>query len=263
MWDDAAVLDTDCPLVVTQDTIVEGVHVREHEDLADIAWKLVAVNLSDLAAKGASPVGVTISHMLGRDDERFLAGLQEVLETFDVPLIGGDTVSGTGRRVWNCTAIGKATHTPVPDRRGAGPGDAVYVTGTLGRAMLGFEGDETHAEAYTRPKPLLGEGKALAPFVTAMMDVSDGLLLDCWRLARASNCTIQLDSESFPVAEPTRLNRCVRWGDDYQLLFTAPPDAPIPVPATRIGHVDELDIARLRVDSEILTPEDGLGYNHD
>ena len=263
MWDDAAVLDTDGPLVVTQDTIVEGVHVRENEDLADIAWKLVAVNLSDLAAKGASPVGVTISHMLGRDDERFVAGLHEVLETFDVSLIGGDTVSGTARRVWSCTAIGKATHTPVPDRRGAEPGDAVYVTGTLGRAMLGFEGDETHAEAYTRPKPLLGEGKALAPFVTAMMDVSDGLLLDCWRLARASYCTIQLDSESFPVAEPTRLDCCIRWGDDYQLLFTAPPDAPIPVPATRIGHVDELDIAHLRVDCEILTPEDGLGYSHD
>ena len=94
------------------------------------------------------------------------------------------------------------------------------------------------------------------------MDVSDGLLLDCWRLARSSYCTIQLDSKSFPVAEPTRLNRCIRWGDDYQLLFTAPPGVPLPVSATCIGHVAAMDIAHLWVDSEILTPEDGLGYQH-
>lgn len=220
------------------------------------------MNLSDLAAKGAKPVGVLLSHMLGDGDERFAEGLREILETYRVPLLGGDTVRAEGRRSWGCTAIGKATHTPVPDRRGAKPGDAVYITGTLGRAMFGFEGDEAYAEEYTRPKPLLDEGVALAPLVTAMMDVSDGLLLDCWRLARASHCTIQLDSESFPVADPARLNECIRWGDDYQLLFTAAPEASLPVSATRIGRVDAMDVAHLWVDSEILTPDDGLGYRH-
>ena len=106
-------------LVLTHDTLVQGVHVREDEDPADIAWKLVAVNLSDLAAKGAAPVGVLVSHMLGDADERFVAGLREVLETYATPLLGGDTVRADGRRVWGCTAIGRATHTPVPDRRSA------------------------------------------------------------------------------------------------------------------------------------------------
>ena len=113
--------------------------MREDEDPADIAWKLVAVNLSDLAAKGAEPVGVLIGHMLGSRDERFVEGLRAVLAEYDVPLLGGDTVRAEGRRVWGCTAIGRATSDPVPDRRGAKAGDAVYVTGTLGRAMLGFE----------------------------------------------------------------------------------------------------------------------------
>ena len=96
--------------------------MREDEDPADIAWKLIAVNLSDLAAKGAQPVGVLVSHMLGDDDDRFAQGLGEILEAYDVPLLGGDTVRADGRRVWGCTAIGKASSITVPDRRGAQAG---------------------------------------------------------------------------------------------------------------------------------------------
>lgn len=254
-------------LIVTQDALVSGIHVRADEDPADIAWKLVAVNLSDLAAKGAEPAGVLISHMLGQGDERFIEGLSEVLREYDVPLLGGDTVSSGGeRRSWTCTALGRATHTPVPDRRGARAGDAIYVTGTLGLVMLGIDEDERNTEseadlAYRRPRPLLAEGRALAPLVSAMMDVSDGLLLDCQRMARASGTSFHLDSRSFPVADPTRANACVRWGDDYQLLFTAPPATALPVPATQIGLVDAQTRAPLWVDGKI--PEDDwLGYQH-
>lgn len=203
--------------------------------------------------------------MLGDDDRGFVEGLGEVLRAFNVPLLGGDTVRSEGRRSWGCTAIGRATHRPVPDRRGARSGDAVYVTGALGRAMLGMEergSGSANDLAYRRPTPLLAEGQALAPMVSAMMDVSDGLLLDCWRMARASQCTIQLDSTTFPVADPARLNQCIRWGDDYQLLFTAAPQVPLPVPATRIGTVEEEDIAALWVDGEVLSPLAGLGYEH-
>ena len=264
--DDAAVLELGSEaLVLTQDTLAQGVHVRADEDPADIAWKLVAVNLSDLAAKGAEPLGVLVSHMLGEADERFLEGLHDVLARYAVPLLGGDTVRAAGRRVWSCTAIGRATHRPVPDRRGARAGDAVFVTGVLGRAMLGFEtpgsGSE-HDLAYRRPHPLLAEGRALAPLVSAMMDVSDGLLLDCWRMARASQCRFDLDAASFPVADPARRDACVRWGDDYQLLFTAPAETVLPVPATRIGSVFRGGDAALRVDGEPQSPEDGLGYRH-
>ena len=96
------------------------------------------MNLSDLAAKGARPLGVLVSHMLGDSDARFIEGLREILGEYDVALLGGDTVRAEGRRVWGCTAVGKATHTPAPDRRGARAGDAVFVTGTLGYAMLGL-----------------------------------------------------------------------------------------------------------------------------
>ena len=124
------------------------------------------------------------------------------------------------------------------------------------------EGDETHAQAYLRPRPLLAEGQALAPLATAMMDVSDGLLLDCWRLTGASDVAIDLDSAAFPIADPARRDECVRWGDDYQLLFTARADCALPCPASRIGSVGDSGFARLRVDGELLTPEDGLGYRH-
>jgi thiamine-monophosphate kinase len=236
--------------------------VREDEDPADIAWKLVAVNLSDLAAKGAEPVGVLIGHMLGNGDERFVEGLRAVLSEFDLPLLGGDTVRAEGRRVWGCTAIGRATSNPVPDRRGAKAGDAVYVTGTLGRAMLGFEAPEgEHGPAYRRPVPRLAEGCALAPIVTAMMDISDGLLHDCWRLAEASGTRIELASEVIPVADPARRAECLRWGDDYELLFTAPSELPLPVEATRIGTVSDAGPALL-LDGRALSNADGLGYSH-
>ncbi|NNC52882.1 MAG: thiamine-phosphate kinase, partial [Erythrobacter sp.] len=126
--DDAAVIEFGSEtLVLTHDTMVEGVHVLEGQDPADIAWKLVAVNLSDLAGKGAEPVGLLVSHMLGSDDHRCVAGLKEVLETYDVPLRGGDTVRGDGARSWGCTAIGRASYTPIPARDGATPGNAVYL----------------------------------------------------------------------------------------------------------------------------------------
>ena len=136
------------------------------------------------------------------------------------------------------------------------------MTGVLGRAMLGFEGNAEYADAFARPSPRLAEGRALAPNVGAMMDVSDGLLLDCWRMATASNVAIRLDGGALPVADPRRGGECIRWGDDYELLFTLPAGAVPPVPATRIGNVEAANIAPLRLDDVIITPADGIGYEH-
>ncbi|KWV90538.1 thiamine-phosphate kinase [Erythrobacter sp. YT30] len=261
--DDCAVLEVGSEtLILTHDAMAEGTHFRSSADPYDVAWKLVATNLSDLAAKGAEPIGILIGYALGENDARFIEGLRAVLSVYDVPLLGGDTISANGPQSLGLTAIGRATHTPVPIRSGAIVGDAVYVTGILGRAMLGFDGDPNHAEAFNRPRPLLSEGKALAPHVTAMMDVSDGLLLDSWRLARASNVTIQLDSEAVPVADPTRREDAIRWGDDYELLFTAPADMRLPVAATRIGVVGGSNIAPLLLDGEPVSTDDSLGYEH-
>ena len=266
--DDCAVIEIGGEtLVLTHDMMVDGVHVLPEQDPADIAWKLVAVNLSDLAAQGADPVGVLLGHMLGDGDPRFIDGLRDVLDAYDVPLLGGDTVRGHGPRAWGLTAIGRATHTPVPSRSGTRPGDVVYVTGAMGAALAGFEAlrDRTGAgsDAYRRPLPLLAEGRKLAPAVTAMMDVSDGLLLDAQRMAVASGATIALDTAAIPIALPeARRDEALRWGDDYQLLFTAPATLALPVPAQPIGTVLPMGDDPLLLDGSAPAPDDALGYRH-
>jgi thiamine-monophosphate kinase len=265
LTDDCAVLEFGGEaLVLTHDMMVEGVHTLPGQDPADVAWKLVAVNLSDLAACGARPLGVLLGHMLGEGDERFAEGLGEVLDHYRVPLLGGDTVSGGPPRAWGLTAIGAATRRPVPSRSGARAGDGVWITGQLGAAMLGFEAlrDGTGADstAYRRPLARLAEGEALAPIATAMMDISDGLLLDASRLATASGVTLAIDSAAVPVALPDRRADALRWGDDYELLFTLPRGVEPPVPAACIGEVRTRGEAMLLLDGE--PPTGALGYEH-
>lgn len=263
LLDDAAVIEIGGEtLVLTHDTMAQGTHFRADADPADVAWKLVASNLSDLAAKGAEPVGVLLSYALGADDARFLAGLGEALARFSVPLLGGDTVSAKGPRTLGITAIGKAAHTPVPARSGAQIGDGVFVTGTLGRAMLGFEGVDAHLASFNRPAPRLSEGMALASHVTAMMDVSDGLLLDAFRMAEASGVTVAIDSAAVPVADNARRLDAMRWGDDYELLFTLPQGASPPIEANRIGSVEPQGFAPLVLDGDPIVNCEGLGYQH-
>lgn len=249
-------------LVITHDMMAEGTHFRSCADMADVAWKLVATNLSDLAAKGAEPVGVLLGHTLGRDDTLFINGLHEALVAFDVPLLGGDTIAARGARALGLTAIGRATHIPVPSRGGAQAGDGVWLTGPVGRAMLGFEGASEHRAAFDRPVPRLAEGQALAPHVTAMMDVSDGLLLDAFRMAEASGVTLALDPAAIPVADPGRFDACIRWGDDYELLFTAPPSPSLPVTASQIGTVTARGGAPVMLGQQWLADAASLGYRH-
>ena len=247
--------------------MAEGVHFLAGQDPADVAWKLVATNMSDLAAKGAEPLGVLLGYMLGQDDARFLAGLAEALSHYNAPLLGGDTISATGAQVLGLTAIGRATCRPVPSRAGAQIGDALWITGDVGAAMLGLEalrsgsGDSL---AYRRPQALLAEGQALAPYITAMMDVSDGLLLDASRMARASHVTLAIDSQAVPITtSDARRAEALRWGEDYQLLFTAPPGFQPPVAASRIGYAQAGGAAPIVLDGLPLDEADGIGYLHD
>lgn len=265
--DDCAVLELGSEtLILTHDMLLEGTHYMAGADMADVAWKLVATNLSDLAAKGAEPLGVLLGHQLGDNDDAFLNGLAEVLAHYNVPLLGGDTVSGTGPAAHGLTAIGRATHTPVPSRSGAQIGDGLWITGPVGAAMLGFEAlrDASGADhsAYSRPMALLPQGQTLAPLVTAMMDVSDGLLLDAFRLAEASQVSIAIEGDAVPVADPARRLECLTWGDDYQLLFTLPARCKLAISATRIGTVEPRGFAPLLLDGEPLLNAEGLGYQH-
>lgn len=277
--DDTARLDG---LVLTTDTIVAGVHFLAADAPQDVAWKLVAVNLSDLAAKGAVPEGVLLNYPLIQGesawDGAFIAGLGEALIRFACPLIGGDTVSlPTGApRVVTLTAIGRAAAPPL--RTGARAGDTLYVTGTLGDAGAGLRiarGEEGPAEllaAYRRPQPRLDDGRALAPLVHAMMDVSDGLLIDAARMAEASGLAVAIDLAVLPLSPAYRAfaggDRAARLaaataGDDYQLLFAAPADLALPVPATRVGTFGAGDAPLTLTDGDTPLPLPArLGFAH-
>lgn len=265
LTDDCAVLEIGGEaLVITHDAMAEGLHFLPGQDPADLAWKLVATNLSDLAAKGAEPLGVLLGYQLGQDDTRFIEGLREVLGHYKCPLLGGDTIGQAGPQVLGLTALGRATHRPVPSRSGARVGDAVWITGPVGAAMLGFEALKAgsgDSQAYRRPRALLAKGQALASHVTAMMDVSDGLLLDARRMAEASGVTFAIDSSAVPIATPERRrDEALRWGEDYQLLFAAPPSAVLPVPAQQIGMVQMHGETPLLLDGT--HPSGQLGYEH-
>lgn len=254
LLDDVAVLGD---LVLTHDMIVEGVHFLPTDSPADVAWKLVAVNLSDLASKGAVPVGILAGTGLTRDaywNAAFVDGLGEATVAMGVPLLGGDTVvmPEGAPRTFGLTAIGRVTVTP-PSRIGAAPGDVLYVAGTIGDAGLGLEialgkrtGADALLEAYRRPMPLLDSGQALAGHVTAMMDVSDGLLIDAARMAEASGAGVLIDLDAIPLsvaAQAHGVDRAARLraasaGDDYALLFTASlPPPQVADRVTRIGQI--------------------------
>lgn len=263
-------------LVLTHDIMVAGVHFPIDADPADVAWKLVAVNLSDLAANGAQPLGILLGYMLGENDwdRRFASGLADALDRFDAALWGGDTVAAPPARSFRAiglTAIGRAMHLPAPSRGGAQAGDGLWVTGSIGDAMIGFEADRTGDDRplaalarFRRPIPRIAEGIALAPQVTAMMDVSDGLLLDASRLARSSGITADVVAADVPMSASANHRRddALRWGDDYELLFTLPDGVDPRCAATRIGTM--LPNAGLPLLIDGRPPLDGarLGYQH-
>ncbi len=226
--DDGAVLRDGT--VLTVDTMVEGVHWDDKLTPEDVGWKLVAVNVSDLGAMGAKPAWALLAMALPSPldmtwTERFREGLFEALNFYDLPLIGGDTVSGPTRTL-TLTVGGKAAH---PVLRSTGkPGDDVYITGELGLAAAGFlDPAPTPAAraALCRPTPPVRFGVALAEsgLVTAMMDLSDGLREDLATLCRASSVGAEIDPAQVPGAAD--LAHRFSFGEDYQLLFTAPPDA--------------------------------------
>ncbi len=239
-------------MVVTTDTMVEGVHFLPTDPADDVAWRLVATNLSDLAAKGAGVEGVLLNYPLSEPawDAAFLRGLRAVLAQYDAALLGGDTVSlpRGAPRVLTLTAFGKDA--AAPPRSGARAGDALWVTGTIGDARAGLaiaqagrarDSDEAWLLArYRRPIPRLAEGRALATHVHAMMDVSDGLLIDAARMAEASGLAVTVDLAAVPLSVPARHYgstplAAATAGDDYELLFAAPADWAPPVPAARVG----------------------------
>lgn len=261
LMDDVAVLDG---LVLTHDTIAEGVHFLPHDPPASVGWKLAAVNLSDLAAKGAFPAGALLSLTISGDGEwelDFLGGIEAACESYGLPLLGGDTIAlpPGAARVLGLTVIGRSG-AAIPDRAGGKAGDQLWLVGTTGDAAAGLalllddlEAQGTLVDIYRRPIPQLGAGQIIAPFADAMMDVSDGLLLDASRMAEASSCQIQIELDLLPLSSAFVAERgqnliarlfAATGGDDYALLAALPPEidpATLSLPSrtivTRIGSL--------------------------
>jgi thiamine-monophosphate kinase len=243
LQDDAAVL-TPPPgreLVLTCDAMVEGVHFLPDDPPDLIGRKLLRVNLSDLAAKGATPLGylMTVSTPRSIADAwfaGFAAGLAQDQREYGITLLGGDTTSTPGPISLSLTAIGHVAPGQAVHRSGATPGDGVWVTGTIGDGALGLEvargrlADPTGylLSRYRLPQPRLG--LAIAGIASAGMDVSDGLVQDLGHICRASGVAAEIDARLLPLSDAVRaagpewLATCLTGGDDYELLLGVPPD---------------------------------------
>ncbi|MDG1478439.1 MAG: thiamine-phosphate kinase [Myxococcota bacterium] len=233
--DDAALVPGD--VAVSVDTMIEGVHFDERLSAADVGWKLVAVNSSDIGACGRLPDWSLLALSLPRplDDDwldGFAAGLHAALTHFGVRLIGGDTTTSPGPISATLTIASKPGG-PFITRSGGQAGDHVWVTGTLGDSAAGFlHGTPAGLAWLRRPQPPVALGAALGAsgLVTAMMDLSDGLMCDLKRLCEASDVGALIQPEQLPVGPALAgvsevLPLQVAFGEDYQLLLCAPPSS--------------------------------------
>jgi thiamine-monophosphate kinase len=275
LTDDAAVIDV-APgrrLVATVDAMVAGVHFLADDPPADVGRKLLRVNLSDLAAMGAEPLGYVMATVLPADLDfdwlkGFAAGLADDQARFGVGLYGGDTTSTPGPLTLSLTAFGQAVPGAELRRSGARPGDRIYVSGTIGDAALGLEalqgklpGLAEDARAYLAgryrlPTPRVALGQGLVGLATSAIDISDGLAADLGHICETSGVRGVVAAPEVPLsdaarcalaADPGLLADILSGGDDYELLFTAPPEAAGPLgalarelalPLTEIGRIE-------------------------
>lgn len=251
--DDVAVLPSRAgsDLVLTKDAIVEGVHFLADDPLETVAQKLLRVNLSDLAAKGAEPFGYLLAcHWSPRcgwaEREAFAAGLRADQAAFGIHLLGGDTVATPGPASFSVTMLGWVSKGRSVSRAGARPGDLVFVTGTIGDGWLGLQAargmltlDPERVEAlighYRTPMPRVAFAGPVRDLATASVDVSDGLLADLGHVAAASGVGIEIDLERVPVSAAAQawldgrvdleaaLERLTTGGDDYEIALTVRP----------------------------------------
>lgn len=256
--DDAAVVELGGNhAVLTTDTLVDGVHFERAVAAAkDVGYKAVAVNVSDVAAMGGSPRFGLVALAIPRDVElswvmELFGGMREAADDYALSLVGGDTVRAD-RIVITVSVVGRVAAGRAVERRGARPGDALAVTGTLGAAagglritrgaaaeaarMAGADWGRSLLEALLRPVARVGEGETLSQAgATAMIDISDGLALDLWRLCGASGVgarvlldRVPVDAALEPLADAEAvdpLDLALHGGDDYELLAAIPPQA--------------------------------------
>jgi thiamine-monophosphate kinase len=291
--DDCALLapSAGMQLAVSSDMLVEGRHFLPTINPRFLGHKALAVNLSDLAACGAKPLAFTLALALPRADaewlEPFSQGLLALADAWGCELVGGDTTRGP--LCISITVFGEVPSGQALLRRGAQPGDDVYVSGTVGDARLALEvfrgtlslpgeGFDAVRRAMEQPQPRVGLGQALRGVATSAIDVSDGLLGDLRHVLDASGVGVQLDVDALPrsavlAAQPLGVQRLctLAGGDDYELVFTAAPSArdavsalsrAVGVPVQRIGQVLASREVRLMDARGEPVPEHFASFDH-
>ncbi len=292
--DDAAILSVACgdQLVVTADTLIRGVHFPNDTLAEDIGFKSLAVNLSDLAAMGATPRWFTLSLTLPEADTEWLAGfssgLFDLAQKEGIALVGGDTTRGP--LSITIQAMGTVSGGGGVRRSTAEVGDDLYVTGTLGDAALGLAGRLRKImlesedflfcnQRLNRPRPRVATGLALQGYVHSMIDCSDGFVADLGHILSASHKGAEIYLHSLPLSDAVR-----RWveqesgwqyplygGDDYELIFSAPVDHrtkiaafvdALGVPISKVGTVIEQPGLQLYAENGDLVNIDQSGYTH-
>jgi thiamine-monophosphate kinase len=294
LTDDAAILTPPpgCDLVLTTDGVIAGVHFFPHDPPGLIARKVLRMNLSDLAAKGAKPVGFLLSVALpAKIDEEWIAafanGLGADATYYGCPLLGGDTDHTPGPLAVTVAAFGTVPQSKMVRRTTAKVGDVVAVTGTIGDAALGLlrhkdnildkrwvlsvEQSDYLKVRYLLPEPRNALAEAVLSCASAAMDVSDGLVGDLAKLCRASGVAAEIDVARVPLsdaaqtalaADPTLIETILTGGDDYEILLTLPPpqlDAfraaaqKADVEVTEIGRIVTGEGARFIRDGKALT----------
>jgi thiamine-monophosphate kinase len=268
-------------LAVTTDTMVENVHFFAGTDPELLGHKLLAVNLSDLAAMGAKPISVMLALTLSEVNENWLTafarGFLNLAERYSVDLIGGDTTSG--QLTLTVQAMGLVPKGRALMRSAAKTGDFVYMTGFLGDAGLGLKikqgydcaNPEPALTRFNRPEPQVESGQALIGIANACIDLSDGLAGDLGHILEQSRVGACLDWEALPLSEAVQayINDTGDWsmpltaGDDYELCFTVSPEqvAKLTIAATKIGIIESQPGLRLNKSGHI-QPLEVKGFEH-
>lgn len=299
--DDVALLSVEpgTEIAVTTDPVIAGVHFFAADAPQDIAWKALACNISDLAAKGAEPFAYTMALAFPQAPERawmagFAEGLRAAQSAFGCQLAGGDTDRTGGPLSISITAFGKVPAGQAVRRCTARLSDHLFVSGTLGDSALGLDmrrdpgalgvlsqDERAHLVArYLRPRPRLELGGLLRAFASAALDISDGLVKDAARLAAPAGARAVLEAAALPLSpaaraalahDPARLSRVLEGGDDYEILFAVPANqaaamavqaATLAVSVTRIGTLESgVGVRVLDAAGKIITAGAG-GYDH-
>ena len=296
--DDAAIIPNKegCELVITKDAMAEGTHFFKGDDPYILAKKILRVNISDLAAKGATPYCCFLALTLPNNTdniwlEKFSEGLKEDLSRFNCFLAGGDTTSHNGRLVISLTTLGHIAAGKAILRSGAKENDLIYTTGTIGDSYLGLnilQGNFSYLpqkakdfviSRYHLPQPRIEAAKELANIATSSIDISDGLIADLQHICDCSGIGAEITLDNIPfsdaaeeISEDSNFKlKAITGGDDYELLFTTTPNMEAKIKLiskqtktkiTKIGKITNGNTVTLLDKNKNIIPVINSGYQH-